>query len=526
MKRANNKGVSLIEILIAVVIFTLCITPIVNQLMVGMRISQRADDQQAATDYAKSVAETMKQMQLNAVYSTADLEDLADALEAKTVTTTVGDDGSVTTNTTYDLSCTTTFYSIKADGTNGIVVPMNSYLAKQPPVIGEGEALGTAYASVDTIYHELSQYNKAVDPMDPGAPQEPEALVRQYHFVGRATIDYRDYDIDIMMDTKPYALASLNTPDYVDPNAVNLGNLSDLDATKTAVITNTSNYDAVAGSAFFNAVITTLENTGSTADAQLAEQLKNGSNTFIDSATKEIKIVIRELPDTSANDYEVECTIHYENTSIVSDYDVRPEDAQLDYIAYHQQFTGSEPPDIYLMYNQFMYNRQFGNDSIDIETLLDQEVNVYVVRTAETNEGVREALDSDLTDLVPTETAQARDVKDGARYLYHTRFLISNNPVAHPVSIYTNIPLEQQIGTVGAVPGGEPVYGPNICRTYAADRDNYKMSVNVDDPASIVKKMEEDERYSETGRVYNITISVTNQDSGNTTTIDTSKGDY
>lgn len=86
MKRTNNKGVSLIEILIAVVIFTLCITPIVNQLMVGMRISQKADDQQAATDYAKSVAETMKQMQLNSVYSTTELEDLADVLAAKSVT--------------------------------------------------------------------------------------------------------------------------------------------------------------------------------------------------------------------------------------------------------------------------------------------------------------------------------------------------------------------------------------------------------------------------------------------------------
>lgn len=523
MKRTNNKGVSLIEILIAVVIFTLCITPIVNQLMVGMRISQKADDQQAATDYAKSVAETMKQMQLNSVYSTTELEDLADVLAAKSVTTTTNDDGSVTTNTTYNLRCVATFYSIKADGTDGLAIPKNSYLSAQVPTLGEGETLGTAFTSVDAVYQELNRHNKAVDPTDPSAPQEPEALVREYRFIGKSTIDYRDYDIDITMDTKPYALESLNTPDYADPNAANLGNLSDLDATKTAVITSTSNYDAVAGSAFFNAVITALENTGSSTDAQIAEKLKNGETTFIDSATKQIKITITELPDSAANDYEVVCSIHYVNTSIIGDYSVNPADAQIDYVAYHQQFTGSEPPDVYLMYNQFMYNKKFGNDDIIIENDMDQEAKVYVVRTAETNEGVREALNSGLKDLVPTETQQARDEKDGSEYLYKTNFQLNQDPNDHPVSIFTNIPLKQQIGTDA---GGQPVYGSNLTNSSAADVQNYKMSVNVSNPAAVVKEMKEDERYSETGRVYNIVISVTNQDSGNTTTIDTSKGDY
>lgn len=68
MKNAKNHGVSFIEILIAVVIFTICIIPITNQLMSGIRIGQKADNQQAATDYATSVAETMKQLELRNTY--------------------------------------------------------------------------------------------------------------------------------------------------------------------------------------------------------------------------------------------------------------------------------------------------------------------------------------------------------------------------------------------------------------------------------------------------------------------------
>lgn len=523
MKRANNKGVSLIEILIAVVIFTLCITPIVNQLMVGMRISQKADDQQAATDYAKSVAETMKQMQLNSVYSSTDLENLADILEAKSEEVVNNADGTTTTNTLYNLTCNSTFYSIKSNGDIGTVIPKNSYLSTNPPHLPIGEVLGTGYTSVDAMYQVLNRYNETVDPADSSAPDEPEALVRQYHFVGNSTIDYREYNIDIVMDTKPYALESLNTADYKDPNAANLGNLSDLDATKTAVITSTSNYDTVAGAAFFNAVIAALENTGTALDAQLAEQLKNGSNTLVDSATKKITITINELPEADANDYEVICAIEYVNTTITRDYSVRAEDATINYVAYQQQFTGTEPPDIYLMYNQFLYNRSFGDDDIIVVNNMNKEAKLYVVRTAETNEGVREALNEGVQSLVPTNTSEARDMKNGTNYLYQTKFLLSNDPNTNPVSIYTNIPLKQVIGTDMS---GEPIYGSNLAASTASNASQCKMSVNVSDPTMVVKEMKEDERYSEAGRVYNITVTVTNSKANIVTTIDTSKGDY
>ena len=142
MKKANNKGVSLIEILIAVVVFTICITPIVMQLTTGIRIGNKAKDQQAATDYARSIAETMKQMQLQEGYDSTNLSDLESALD-------------ITTGT---MIAENTFYSVKQDGTTGTIIPANSTLKSYP---GNSIAGGTNYSSVTDMYQQLNAANKS-----------------------------------------------------------------------------------------------------------------------------------------------------------------------------------------------------------------------------------------------------------------------------------------------------------------------------------------------------------------------------
>lgn len=525
MKRANNKGVSLIEILIAVVIFTLCVTPIIHQLTVGMNISQRADNQQAATDYAKSVAETMKQMELNAVYTPDQLEDLADALGAITVSTstTENPDGTTetTTSTTYNLTCTTRYYSVRANGDLGAAVPQDSYL-----ISDSNAGTGTGFASVDAIYQTLKTYNRgAEDAMQ-------EALVRQYEFTGSSKIDYRDYDIKIVMDTLPYALASLNTTDYEDPNAANLGNLSDLDVSTTAVITNASNYDSVVAQAFTNSVIAALERAGNT---EVAEQYKTGQQKLTNNATKIIEIRVSKLPDGNPKNYAVQCTLRYGDASLYTDFGVPLSDTEMVYEAYYQEFT--ELPNVYLMYNQFLYNSEYGDDLIRIYNTTDEEAKIYLIRTADSNEGVKnlwsaegaspimttttnpdgstETTDTGVKSLLPNADYD-RDVKSGSRYMYTTTII----PMNHYTTIYTNIPLEYTDDA------GNTVSNVAYHGTPSSNIDNYKIYFPFEESLGLLKPLNEDERYSEAGRVYNIEVSVTNTKTGNTTTIDTSKGDY
>lgn len=513
MKRLNNKGVSLIEILIAVVVFTICVTPLIYQLTTGIRIGQKADNQQAATDYAKSIAETIKQMPLESVYTDDALDELAKELEI---------DGSITASST--------FHSIVYDSVNdsalqGEAVAANSYL-----VSGTLPAVpGTAYNSVSAMQLALNNHNAA----NASNPEKQEALVRDYIFDGQATVDYRDYDVHIELSTEPYALNSLRPSGTADPNKQNLYNLSSLDSTTTAVITNVSNYDATATGSYFNMIVSALEMSG---DTQTAELLKASgqTNTNFDNPTKSTTIQIEQLsligeanPDYN---YRVTCFIEYENPGIVgaNAYNVNNADASIRYVAYEQMFKNF--PDIYLMYNQFMYNKVYKDDNIKVINKTNQPAKLFVIWTADDDTVIQKSSDvagsggavtgnpivpdAEITGLV----AESRNKTnlDGT-YLATTNFLIDDNNSSNSIQIFTNMDLKKNASDT-----------TNTNVTSSSDR-KCKISITSTsglDVAGNILDLSEDERYSETGRIYEIKITLTNRDTGLVTTFDTSKGDY
>lgn len=486
MKKANNRGVSLIEILIAVVVFTICITPIVMQLTTGIRIGNKAKDQQAATDYAQSIAETMKQMQLQEGYDSTNLSDLETALNV----------------TAGSMSAQNMFSSVKQDGTAGSIIPENSTLKSYP---GNG-ATGMNYSSVTEMYQKLNAANKTL------SDANKEALVRKYVFKGSANVEYRDYDVEITMDTTPFAIASLKNANYTDPNSVNLNNLSDLDANTEALITRASNYDMTATLSFYNATVSALQQSDSEELQQKAVQILNGNATIGDTATKKTVIEINPITDATGNKYHVVCNIIYKNTDPLS---VLGTEDTLTYGVFDQKFK--ELPEIYLMYNQFVYGTSFQSDEILIENNLKEKAKVYVIRTVENDSNIKQITTLEGTNggsLIPIDKVQCRDDLSGSRYLYQTKFIIENNITTAPVEIYTNIPIVKADGTTS-----------NLGKASAT---NVKMTVDAGSakPESVVKPLKEDERYSAQGRMYNIIVTLTNTKTGNVTTFDTSKGDY
>lgn len=502
MKRLNNRGISLIEILIAVVIFALCVTPIIAQLASSIRIGQRADDQQAATDYGKSVAETIKQTELDSLlYTATGQSQFADSL---------GIDLS-------SMEIEGSYYSVDSDGNNGVVIPAGSYVTgRMTP------GSGTGFASVTAMYQTINLANQLAD------EASQEALVREFHVTGTAVIDYRHYDVDIALDTKPYAVASLKpATTYIDPNAVNLGNLSSLDASTSAVIPGLSNYDTTAASAYMNAIISALENSGDESKEMLAVQIKNGTRPITNSVEKTITVEINKLavPDLNGNQYQVICQVQYESPSIQSQYGVSAADTTMSYIALEQSYK--QIPEVYLMYNQFLYYNEYQDDQIQVSNHTGEPAKVYVIRTAEDDSAVSGTpVDEDgnpvtpANSLIPTGTGYNRDDKNGSNFLYMTHFEITEDLDDNPVAIYTNMPLKVTEGDVTSD-------NINSSLTQPGNR-TCKMSVNVaqSEIASVVLPLDQDERYSEQGRAYNIVITLTNQRTGNVTTFDTSKGDY
>lgn len=513
MKRLNNKGVSLIEILIAVVVFTICVTPLIYQLTTGIRIGQKADDQQAATDYAKSVAETIKQMPLESVYTDAALDELEKELKING-----------------DITASSTFHSVKYDSVNDVAVQGEAIASNSYLVSGTIPASpGTAYNSVSAMQLALNNHNVA----NATNPDKQEALVRNYVFKGQATVDYRDYDVEIELSTEPYALNSLRPSGTVDPNNQNLYNLSSLDATTTAVITNMSNYDATATGSYFNMIVSALEMSG---DVQTAEQLKASgqTNTNYDNPTKTTTIQIEQLDligESNADyNYRVTCFIEYDNPGITGAYNVNSADASIRYVAYEQMFKNY--PDIYLMYNQFMYNKVYNDDKIQIVNKTDQSAKLFVIWTADDDVVIQKSFDAANSSggpitgnpIVPDAeitgtVAESRDTKnlDGT-YLATTNFVIDVDHSLSPIQVFTNMNLKKDAGDTT---------NTNVTSTLS-DR-TCKISITSTDSSDVtgnILDLSEDERYSESGRIYDIKITLTNKDTGLVTTFDTSKGDY
>lgn len=507
MKGKNNQGVSLIEILIAVVVFVICIIPIITQLASGIRIGQRADDQQAATDYAKSLVETVKQMPLQDTYTASDLAALSDNLNVDSSTITVSRQ----------------YYSVKADGTAGTQVTAATY---DPDEITD-------------LYKKINTYNMTAS--------QKEALVREFVFKGSSTnVDYRDYNVTIRMNTLPYAMAELNsTEGYEDPNSVNLRNLSSLDVNTTAIITQASTYDITASNAFYTAIVSGLEKSDDENDRDLALLIKNGQQTIEDDIEKRITITVDPLSDPT-KPYRVTCQLTYQDVNDL--YDVLSADEEvLTYVAFQQEFK--ELPPIYLMYNEFLYETNYGDDVIYVQNNLSGEkIKVYVIRTAENNSKVADLSPDNLTaapggtpatpqDLIPQDTAGYRDEKSGTNFMNTVSFMVGGTGLditaaananamisetawnQSPVEIYTNI----LVGPDDAEgnPTLQVVSGP------PSGLRNSKLSVNANfDVNKVVKSLDQDERYSEQGRIYNIVVELENTRTGNVTTFDTSKGDY
>lgn len=515
MKKTNNRGVSFVEILIAVIIFTICVIPIITQLTTGIRLGQKADDNQAATDYATSVVESFKQMELSSSYSKEQLHELAVNLGMESSVETPG------------VSYTHSYYTVDKDGN---------------PVTGIISLAGNE--SIEEMYKKVQAYNEEHE-------TSPVCLIRKYKFTGTSTIDERDYNVEIYMDTQQYAIGQLSddTGTYVDPNSVNIGNLSSLDKTLTALITDTSNSDSVVTEDVKTSILTTMENSSIKQAQEYADGIHNGNRNINDIFTDMKKKIVLEITDTGVSagySYKVSCNLVYDMT--VQDPTVFDEqgnittiplftEGQFDktYSIYSMEFK--EFPDIYLMYNQFMFQNEYQDDIIQIKNLTSEKAKVYVIRTAED--------DSKVTNLIvdSTETSDAnsllpggnRDRNLGSGYAYSTSFVIGDDVNAfvsednwnlHPVEIYTNILLGPEdakgrktvLATASVPPTGDTA-------------TTQKLTVNYSTPGNVVQPLYDDERYSEQGRLYDVTVKLTQLDYfGNETdqvvTINTSKGDY
>ena len=339
MAKNNNKGVSLIEILIAVVVFSILLIPVITQLVSALNINSVSKQKSYAIDYAEYTMEYFKSYDFSTEAMLKDAQSFPTGTEF--VEKHIGYVGEATGTVDYK----EIVYNTKSK-----VGPFNKdYDCK---------------VTIDTLQYALQQlgYTPLYD--------DEATDYNGNKYKGN------DYLYDNAGNIEVKALSSTVKE---DPNAANIGYAKSLDANTDALIVDASNYDSLAESAIYTAKVDILRSAAEKEDAD--ENAKgawarylNGAYTFPVTASIN-KLTTIKISKSATGAYTVTCTLDYKDITEGFETDVA------EYVIYSREF--SEKPDIYFMFNQFMYDDYYISDQVvfDNSECNDEMVNVYYVGT-------------------------------------------------------------------------------------------------------------------------------------------------
>ncbi len=371
MANKRNKGFSLIEIVIAIAVLTLLLTPILKQFTATMRTNRIAKEQQYANENAQYLVE----------YFQRTVDDALDTSKVNLASSGTGNEAD-------DIYCPddTTHRIVKADSVKCDVYDINKNLIASDieynavKYILNDAQLGTTASMYGrtVIVDDLSIQLKST--MDAG--DNTKGYVIRYGFADSETSQVNDFIDDGYELTSEGSLVKRNPDGFVisvvaalddltvDPNSLDLGNIQDLDATKVAIITGeTTNFDTSADSAFYNMAMDALKNdpaTYETWDQIMFSQTTAGGSLwgYTDSArhkknvTKLTKLnidAVDEDGDGSADCYQVTVEVYYENYFVLNNglASMKTGTDHLTYTVFAQKFYTDRCPDIYFEYQPF-----------------------------------------------------------------------------------------------------------------------------------------------------------------------------
>lgn len=354
MARSKNKGLSLIEVLISVLIFSILVIPIVSQLVSTMKNSKNAKQQQTTIEYAQSSMEYFKEAPLDEIATDGDY--------------TVG---SVKTYIIDDKN------DIQAPDSSDYNVVKNNYT-----IDGDGKKVYT-YAD----FKKAQEY-KCGGMYEKVATGKAVVIEREYEIDDmKLGVKSEHYDCVVTLSTRNYALASLGKTiddegkvaelnagqSKIDPNALNLGNVASIDDSRDAVITNINNFDRTAADSYFSMKSNLLKEHYPAAWESMISGKVDYNMFNKDSVVKHTTIKVTK----DDKKYLVQAVIDYKEISAYVSLNTYL--TNLEYTAYSKEFE--ELPDIFFMYNQCVYNGGYFNDyiTLDISDEVLKEVNDGVV---------------------------------------------------------------------------------------------------------------------------------------------------
>lgn len=498
MAKLNNKGFSLIELIIAIAVFTFMIVPIISQLMVSMRISDRSRALQEDSEYAEYIMEYFKSTPLDQI-GQDNLFDGCNALQVKEAET------------------------IKTENVGGATIEYSSMSFEIPKANAVTIGKGKYYSEItlDTKYYALegSGYRSATsDEMNilntmtdiDGNLYDKDGYNPTYTDGDGNTYDRYESDEDGDGTNDTFGVTDIHGNVYIktggtwyvrtvaqtDPNKVNVGNLTNLDSSVVAIIDgDTSNCDKTASDAIFTMKSDLLK----ADDLEKWEQLMYGgySDFGLDTVTKVTRISVEQGVVSGETSYTVKAVVEYQDNNGTYSTTLPA------YNVYQKVFVQDEPPVIYFMYNPCVYNAEYMVDDyvvLDTSAAGGAEIKLYMIETAAeipaeiqqimTDNGI--SFDSsDLIEYVDTSGTRVK------RDEVVTHFNVATGSDTSKIKVFTNKSLSR-------INDYDLFANLNISETYAGNVAPGTISgTNV---AHFVKSLTDDVNYE--GRLYTITVTL------------------
>ena len=360
----NNKGFSLVDIMIAIAVLAILITPIILQVITTINTSAKSKEKQYVVDSATSVMEYFKQSPIDDIKKNKNVADIAN-ISATPVT------GKQTcaiyvngTNTGATVEYNFTDFNLdsvnlgraKRQYDRGVVMTdlANKLLAGKA---SNGKRYRINY-TVDldkssSVYNNISSDSTFDIQSDHSAVKfdDPNSLTK--HITAIDCVEVADSG-------------------YVDPNTVSLGNIQDLDADKIAIIEGDATRldhrfesDLVSmildyASRHTNIIDEDIMSDTATLNTYITSLIRSPANTF----NRMIMIeVTRRLDASNKEYYHVGVKIRYYLKFNNSSFKVfnGSNEGDMTYEVMNRDFFTSEPPDVFMVYEPFITNSNSGD---------------------------------------------------------------------------------------------------------------------------------------------------------------------
>ena len=336
MAKKKNSGFSLIEVVIAVAILGLLITPILTQIVQTSNTSRKAKERQAAVENAEYVTNFIQR---------------TDKAELDSSSSAGIKDINITAYTKkQDVFCKL----VDSDGNDtGVTVKYNAYIYNLDNIkLGPKLSEYTRQAILDDLSSNVLAAGYSIV-YDKNLYTSNHLDSNGYKVTNEGSIV--KYDTDGLV-SEIVCTPSTSTYTYVNPNKISLGFIQDLDSTKVAIIQGiASNFDAQVSEDIFAQKMNTLrDNDIEEWENQVGSMREDGENVFSndETACRLLYISIRAVKDGSTiKYYEVTCDACYYDKYSIKGYKGT---AKLKYNVFAKKFYTTKSPDIYLIYEPYV----------------------------------------------------------------------------------------------------------------------------------------------------------------------------